>query len=857
MMSKRISVLILLIFTMLSVIAQENNCTDGIDNDADGLIDLQDIADCPCDFSTQIGMVTSLIPNPSFETFNICPSVPQQMNEATSWNQMTNAGPDYFNTCHPFANIAPMPLPDGNGVAGFAASNGFLEFIGAELTTPLTAGEDYRLDFNMAAAHLDGTIQNSVGPPLVSSINITLYGNLSNANFPIATTTGIVPPAPASTWEVIGFVSYSPNAFWTDESMLFTANDNYSMIAFGPPTALPFDYINANDLPYFFVDNMILNLEASFGTALSLTGELCLDNSMISSTVPDPTTQWYFNGVSIPLQTTDDIDVSNLGLGAGNYTLAIFPLTGCVFTFLDVLDNDYPTLTYTLSDLCPPDDVTFTSTSVIASGTIDSTNWSFSVNNYPTDVATENFPTPGNFNVTISAFSDIGCQSDSSFSIAIEGPPVASFGYTPDCFNLPLSFTDLSVPGVNGSGLAGFIWDFGGTGMSILQDPTHQFPDTLDYDVTLTISTANGCSDDTTITVTTFAHPVAHFSNSPACEDQGPVEFFDESTISLGNIAFIGWDYGDTNTEGNITNPTHDYAVGGDYNVTITATSDEGCFDTFTEIVTVSEVTANFNADDFAGCSPHCVQFSEFSSTNSGNIVQWNWEFSNGASSSLQNPAVCFSNPSHRVDSLYDVQLVATNDLGCTDTLLAVGAIVSAHIPVADFSYLPNEITSIYPVVAFSNLSDGGSNFTWDLGGEFISNEQDPVFEFEAVGLIAVTLVTATPSCSDTISKIIRISPDETIYVPGAFTPDEDGLNELFFPVIEGSPIINFYEFILYDRLGHIVYETSDPLEKWNGSFKGYTENYTTDGLYTWLMRIKFDGSTDTVLKTGTLKIFR
>jgi hypothetical protein len=131
------------------------------------------------------------------------------------------------------------------------------------------------------------------------------------------------------------------------------------------------------------------------------------------------------------------------------------------------------------------------------------------------------------------------------------------------------------------------------------------------------------------------------------------------------------------------------------------------------------------------------------------------------------------------------------------------------------------------------------------------------VFEFEAVGLIAVTLVTATPSCSDTISKIIRISPDETIYVPGAFTPDEDGLNELFFPVIEGSPIINFYEFILYDRLGHIVYETSDPLEKWNGSFKGYTENYTTDGLYTWLMRIKFDGSTDTVLKTGTLKIFR
>jgi len=457
----------------ISMVSGQEDCTNGLDDDLDGLIDLNDFVDCACMQSGSIGTVTSLIPNPSFETFGLCPSVPNQITEATGWEQMTNAGPDYFNTCDPFSAVAPAPFPDGNGIAGFAASNGFLEYIGAVLTTPLVTGQEYRMDFNIAASLLDGSIANVLGPPINANIQITLYGNTSTTDFPIPVNTGINFPPP-SNWIELGSLNYNPSDLWTLESFTFVSPIDAQMIAFGPPSFPPLDYLTASNLPYFFVDNLVLNLENAFGTSLAQSGELCLGNSAIESTVPDPTTQWFFDGVAIPGQTTDDIDISAVGLGAGDYSLAIFPVTGCAFSTVTVTDNDYPDLSYTLSDLCPPGDVTFTSTSTIASGFIDSTIWDVGTV-YETDVVIENFPNPGSQSITLSAISDIGCRVDSTFSISVEAPPVANFSFVPDCFNNPIQFTDLSLPGPNGSPIGGGSWDFDGLGTSVDQNPTFQF----------------------------------------------------------------------------------------------------------------------------------------------------------------------------------------------------------------------------------------------------------------------------------------------------------------------------------------------------------------------------------------------
>jgi len=311
-------------------------------------------------------------------------------------------------------------------------------------------------------------------------------------------------------------------------------------------------------------------------------------------------------------------------------------------------------------------------------------------------------------------------------------------------------------------------------------------------------------------------------------------------------------------TLSNVDNVNHSYGMSGDFNVTLTATSDQGCIDSVTEVVTVSSVTADFTADHFSGCSPHCIEFSDLSTTNSGVINQWEWSFSDGSTYSIQDPSSCFVSLNNNTpDSLYDAQLVVYNNLGCKDSLLMPGAITVYDVPGVDFTYTPEEISSINPTVTFQNLSDAGDVFTWQFGEEFFTNEFSPTHTFDGIGFIEVTLVSSTfASCSDTASQFIRINPEETIYVPNSFTPDEDGLNDLFFPVINGA-IVDFYDFKMYDRYGHVIFETEDHLEKWNGQFEGYTENYTTDGLYPWRMRVKFEGSTETILKEGVLRVFR
>jgi len=117
-------------------------CDDAIDNDGDGLIDLNDTEDCICE--TEIP--SSLIPNPSFEEYIDCPTGEAQLENAQDWIQASEATSDFIHTCGNFlgnmyANNAraPLPFPDGDGCIGFRDGNtnsrpNFKEYVGSALT---------------------------------------------------------------------------------------------------------------------------------------------------------------------------------------------------------------------------------------------------------------------------------------------------------------------------------------------------------------------------------------------------------------------------------------------------------------------------------------------------------------------------------------------------------------------------------------------------------------------------------------------------------------------------------------------------------------------------------------------------
>jgi large repetitive protein len=130
---------VIIVFVSGTCLSQEI-CNNGIDDDGNGLIDLND-PECICN---QL-QITSLIPNPSFEDFTQCPTGPSQLNFCTSWIQATNATTDYFN-CG-YSSGVEMPYPDQNAVVGAIFRPEWKEYLGTCLPVPLEANTNYKLVF--------------------------------------------------------------------------------------------------------------------------------------------------------------------------------------------------------------------------------------------------------------------------------------------------------------------------------------------------------------------------------------------------------------------------------------------------------------------------------------------------------------------------------------------------------------------------------------------------------------------------------------------------------------------------------------------------------------------------------------
>lgn len=111
--------------------ATDEICNNAIDDDNDGLIDLND-PDCDCELIRPV----SRIPNPSFEDFDCCPDNKSQLDCATSWIQASNPTTDFIHTCgwmgwQEFP--PPMPFPDGDGIVGL----GMVSFVLMERSKPI------------------------------------------------------------------------------------------------------------------------------------------------------------------------------------------------------------------------------------------------------------------------------------------------------------------------------------------------------------------------------------------------------------------------------------------------------------------------------------------------------------------------------------------------------------------------------------------------------------------------------------------------------------------------------------------------------------------------------------------------
>ena len=341
---------LLFIFLFFSIFCySQENCNNGIDDDGDGKIDLND-EDCICNKSA----ITSIIPNPSFEIKSECPKSFSELKSATPWIQATSATTDYQNKCgfvtRGVKDLGLDNFPDGDGIAAALFLPEWSEYLGTTLLSPLVANTDYQLTFNIAAYFESGSGEyTGKDISLLEPVNVTIYGCANGQNLPLNTTKS--PNSADPTWIEIGNASYTPTSVWGELTLTFKTNFNVNAIMLGAPPVLPVSYTRTNGNPYFLFDNLLLNTSASFGVNISQQGLFCDSNLILKAeltkTVSDKKTfQWYQNGIAILDATQESYKVPAFSTSLGQYSVKVTDGDKCLISTKVTINNSVPSPTF-------------------------------------------------------------------------------------------------------------------------------------------------------------------------------------------------------------------------------------------------------------------------------------------------------------------------------------------------------------------------------------------------------------------------------------------------------------------------------------------------------------------------------
>ncbi|HEX2617096.1 MAG TPA: hypothetical protein VHL57_06100, partial [Flavobacteriales bacterium] len=229
--------------------AAQEVCNNGIDDDSDGLIDLND-PDCPCATLISPNSTPSFIPNPSFEQRTCCPySYSNELQPyfsecAVAWDQATEATSDYYHECGFYPPTFPVPPPDGVAFLGMITTVGsWIEYVGTNLTMPpdphpLLAGTTYTLSLWVALLAATGGPTGGVGSVDMASYGVVyhdpfplaIYGHNTAVPFPVGTYLCI---GDMAGWSELGRVYHTPNGLWEHVFITFTPSQEIDAIIIG------------------------------------------------------------------------------------------------------------------------------------------------------------------------------------------------------------------------------------------------------------------------------------------------------------------------------------------------------------------------------------------------------------------------------------------------------------------------------------------------------------------------------------------------------------------------------------------------------------------------------------------------
>lgn len=438
----------------------------------------------------------------------------------------------------------------------------------------------------------------------------------------------------------------------------------------------------------------------------------------------------------------------------GTYTVTLVATSnrGCTDTLSSTVQVwGVPQAQFGTTNACAGTPIALTDSSTAFGGSIISWNWNLGDGQYSTQQnPLHTYASIGTYNVQLSVTSSNGCTATYSRAVQVFPVPVANFSVADVCLNSPALFVDQSV--IQGGGVFTYDWNFGDGSTSTDAMPQHLFQSPGMQNVTMTVTTPQGCSATVTRNVNVFPQPIAQFNAGAVCLNE-PVVLNDQSSVTVGTITGWTWSLGDSTTS-TAQNPTHFYTVPGTYVVSLSVISDQGCTASVTgplEIFappTPMPVAGN-------GCLGNWIPFTDTSSGPNNAIVSWNWTFGDGSTSTVSNPSHVYTTA-----GTYSVELSTTNSSGCTAR--STVSVIISPLPDAGFSA---STACLNTPVQFNNSSvmNGGTitGYQWNFGdGSPVSSDEDPAHIYTNPGTYTVTLVvTNGDGCTDTITRNVVVNP--------------------------------------------------------------------------------------------------
>ena len=343
---------------------------------------------------------------------------------------------------------------------------------------------------------------------------------------------------------------------------------------------------------------------------------------------------------------------------------------------------------------------------------------------------------PGVKHISLTARNDLGEEDYLSDTVIVNRGPFPEFSLTGTCSGSPTLFINETV---FDSQISTVSWDFGDGNTSSELNPEHVYASGGDYDISLTMTDDCGVSRNNTRSVRIYdqGEIIPDFSVPALLCSNSPLTFQDQSEYGTDGPAGYAWTV-DGTTVGSSEELLYTFDTPGTYSVNLEVTGISGCNSSITKSITVIEgPDPSFTVDD--ACQGSLM---EFTNTSSGQVSSYLWDFGNGVTSSLENPAIEYDS-----DGQYLVSLTLTNAAGCVSQFTQ-SVTVYANPEIRFENDLACEGSETFFRDASFATNSNIVAWEWDFGdpdsGDNTSTEREPSHIFSSAGLFDVTLTATT-----------------------------------------------------------------------------------------------------------------